>query len=202
MPIFIIILIFLYFLSFFSKYFLQKLKKTESLCRDYNEYFECNGALGDRLSDLLVVEMHLHLSQPQLALLLDLLAFEVEMAIDDVLEAKRRLLDHLEHGPFDSGLLDVGVVFDGGDGAGGCTTRSLVARLVEVRLGDENERLDRDEHLKERRGLRVPALFWSTVPCVEYTQAHFAVVIEIRVEANRLVACRLQVDHWRRLGIV
>lgn len=173
-----------------------------SLKIDYNVYFECNGALGDRLSDLLVVEMHLHLAQPLLALLLDLLALEVEMPIDDVLEAKRRLLDHLEHGPFDGGLLDVGVVLDGCDGAGGRATRALVARLVEVRLGDENERLDRDEHLKERRGLRVPALLRSTVPCVEYTQAHFAVVVEIRVEANRLVACCLQVDHWRRIGVV
>lgn len=53
-------------------------------------------------------------------------------------------------------------------------------------------------NLKQRRVRRVPFLFGTRVPRVEHREADFAVVVEIRIEANRVVACRAEV-HLRRL---
>ena len=56
--------------------------------------------------------------------------------------------------------------------------------------------------MDETRCLTVPCFFWSTLPCVQYAQTDFAVVVQIGIESDRLIACGSQVDLGRRVGIV
>lgn len=70
------------------------------------------------------------------------------MCATDLLEARRRVAQVVEHGPARAGLVDVGVVLGGGRGAHARAAAALVARLVEVRLRDQDQGLDRYQHLK------------------------------------------------------
>lgn len=54
----------------------------------------------------------------------------------NLLEARLGVPEMVEHGPAHAGLVDVGVVLERGAGANARAAAALVARLVEVRLGD------------------------------------------------------------------
>lgn len=120
----------------------------------------------------------------------------------NLLETRGRVANLFEHRPLDSGLSYVDVIVSRILIARRSATRALVAGLVEIRLRDENQRLDRDEHLEETGSVRVPLLFRSAVPRVEHRQAHFAVVVEIGIESDRVPAGGGQMDLHRRLRIV
>ena len=106
----------------------------ERMAKKNNAHFEGSGALRNRLAYLLVVCVHIHFFGPELALVAYFLALVVEMVLYDFLEAGRRLSNHLKHAPFDGGLTYIGIVFDGGCGAGRRASRPFVARLVKVGL--------------------------------------------------------------------
>lgn len=50
--------------------------------------------------------------------------------------------------------------------------------------------------------MSVPLLLGPAVPGVEHTEAHLAVVVQVGVEAYRVVSGRLQVDHHGRVRVV
>lgn len=65
-----------------------------------------------------------------------------------LLEAGLGRAQVVEHGPAHAGLVDVGVVLQAGAVAHARAAAALVARLVEVRLGHQDQRLDRHQHLR------------------------------------------------------
>lgn len=50
--------------------------------------------------------------------------------------------------------------------------------------------------------MRVPLLLGAAVPGVQHGEADLAVVVEVRVEAHRVPARRLQVDQHRHRGVL
>lgn len=83
-----------------------------------------------------------------------------------------------------------------------CAAAALESGLVEVRLRHQDQALDGDEHLQETRRLCVPLLLGTAVPGVQHGQTHLAVVVQVRIEADRPSAGRLKVDHHRRIRVV
>ena len=72
-------------------------------------------------------------------------------------EAGGQVPQLLQHGPLDAGLADVAVVLAGALRSAGRAPRTLVARLVEVGLRHQDQRLDRDQHLEGEELIRTNA---------------------------------------------
>ena len=62
------------------------------------------------------------------------------------------VLQHLQHGPLDCSLPNVGIIFARASHACGCPSWALVPGLIEVWLTDQNEGLDGHQHLVEGEG--------------------------------------------------
>lgn len=119
----------------------------------------------------------------------------------DLFETRRRIAYLFEHGPLDGGLSNVDVVVTRVLVAGRSASRPFVARLVKVRLRDENERLNGDEDLQETGSVWIPFLFGSSVPSVEHRKANFAVVVQIWIETNCVPASggQMHLHRWLRI---
>mmetsp|Transcript_3836 Transcript_3836/g.13526 ORF Transcript_3836/g.13526 Transcript_3836/m.13526 type:complete len:584 (-) Transcript_3836:460-2211(-) len=80
---------------------------------------------------------------------------------------------------------------------------ALEPGLVEHRLVHQNHRLDRHQHLIERRVLGVPLFgFGSPVPRPEEAEANLSVGVEVRVEAHAAAPGGFEVQHRRLGGVV
>ena len=133
-------------------------------------------------------DLLLHIVDPLLALSLDFTPFEPKVSVRHLFKASGRVADLLEHGPFDSRLANVDIIVARVLVTRSRTSRTLVARLVKVRLRYEDERLNRDEYLKKTRCVRVPFLFRSAVPSVQDGKANLAIVVQVGIESNRVTA--------------
>lgn len=80
----------------------------------------------------------------------------------DLFEGRRRILDHFQHGPLDSGLSNVRVIFSGAGHARWSSSGPLVARFIEVRLADQDQWLHRNQNLQQINIIiQTGALQWS-----------------------------------------
>ena len=157
--------------------------------------------LTDRCRDtLLCGRRFLQFLHPRFALIDDFVSFQVEVSSNDVGETRRGIAQLLQHRPSNRGLANICIVFQGLSCSSRGATRAFVARLVEIRFRDEDQRLDGHQDLEKGRS-GVPFLFGSSMPGVQNAQTHFAVVVQIRVEANGVIARGLEIDRRRGSGI-
>jgi len=132
--------------------------------------------------------------------------------MDDVDERFRRALERVDHRVLHGAPPHLAVVFLGARLAQGSQRRVspvgavgfAVARLVEPRVaGDrlpnhdvEGQRL---HHLQQVRVFGIPP---RPLPSPQQAQAHFAILVQVGVEAHAPLACRHEFAFWRRSRIL
>ena len=117
----------------------------------------------------------------------------------NLFKTRSRIANLFEHCPLDGGLSDIDVIVTGIFISWRGSAWSLITRLVEVRLRNENQRLDRHKDLKQAWCGWDPYLFRSTVPCVEQRETNFAVNVKVRIETNSVLSsCGQMYFHWRQ----
>ena len=160
----------------------------------------------------------LHIGDPFFTLLFNFFTFEPKMSTShlkkkstvrlkthlftldtNLFKTRSRIANLFEHCPLDGGLSDIDVIVTGIFISWRGSAWSLISRLVEVRLRNENQRLDRHKDLKQAWCVWVPFLFRSTVPCVEQRETNFAVNVKVRIETNSVLSsCGQMYFHWRQ----
>lgn len=89
------------------------------------------------------------------------------MSSNDVFKARRGKLELVDDRPTASLDLNIFVVVFGSRDTRSSSVRRLVAWLVEVRFGDENERLDGHKDLQNGGALGIPLLVLRAAPSAQ-----------------------------------
>lgn len=140
----------------------------------------------------------LRVLHPLLALLENLLLFQVEMAVDNIFEALRRVLDLVDHrvldvaDPYYVGVsLVLSLTFH-------FSLLILVPRFIEIDIFVHDDALGGDEELEKGGQLGVPVLSGLPLPGSKQGQADLAVVVEVGVESDLASSSGCD-DHFRGL---
>lgn len=136
------------------------------------------------------------LINPSIHLLQYVTSLQPEMLLNNVFEAWHRVTHVIEHRPVDSARVQVMVIRIRSCGSVGRSSEALTSRLVEERIVDQNQRLNRHKNLQKAARIR-PLLFWPSAPCVQQREANLSAIVEVRIEANAETTSCFQVhERW------
>ena len=95
-----------------------------------------------------IIAVGFHLCYPVFTLLQHLMSLQPKVFVDDLTETGCRVSELFQHGPPDSCLSDVGIVFSGTCRTRWGSSRSFISWLVKIGLWYQNQGLNRNQYLQ------------------------------------------------------